>query len=75
MADHYGRQAEPDGRISKQPIVYINHTNRACPQPSQTTPATNRRTVPVMAGSGAAGCGGGRPPGNSATDAGDAPLR
>ena len=32
MVAHYGRQAEPDGRISKQPIVYINHTNRTCPQ-------------------------------------------
>ena len=74
MVAHYGRQAEPDGRISKQPIVYINHTNSTCPQPSWTTPATNRRTVPVTARNGAAGCGVGRPRGDSATDAGDAPL-
>lgn len=74
MVAHYGRQAQPDGRISKQPIVYINHTNRACPQPFPTMPAPGSLGGPVMAGSGAAGCGGGRPPGNSATDAGDAPL-
>ena len=74
MVARYGRQAEPDGRISKLPIVYINHTNRACPQPSPTAPVPNRQTVPVMAGGGAAGCGGGRHSEDPATDAGDAPL-
>ena len=74
MVAQFGRQAEPDGRISKQPIVYINHTNRACPQPFPTMPVPDRSAFPVMAGSGAAGCGGGRPPGCFATDAGDAPL-
>lgn len=73
MVAHYGRQAEPDGRISKQPIVYINHTNSTCPQPSRTTPAPDRPAVPVTARNVVAGCGGERPLGDSATDAGDAP--
>ena len=74
MVAHYGRQAEPDGRISKQPIVYINHTNRACPQPFPTMPAPDRPTAPVTVRIWAAGCGGERPQGGVATDAGDAPL-
>ena len=74
MVAHYGRQAQPDGRISKLPIVYINHTNSACPQPFPSTPSSSFPTVRVKAWSGAAGCGVKRPRGDVATDAGDAPL-
>ena len=74
MVAHYGRQAEPDGRISKLPIVYINHTNSACPQPFPPMPSSHLPTVPVKARSGAAGCVGKRPQRDVASDAGDAPL-
>ena len=47
MVVHYGRQAEPDGRISKQPIVYINHTNRTCPQLRARMRRTVRRWRPA----------------------------
>ena len=74
MVAHYGRQAEPDGRISKQPIVYINHANSTCPQPASTMPSSRFPDVPVKARGGAAGRAGKRPRGDATTVAGDAPL-
>lgn len=72
MVAHYGRQAEPDGRISKQPIVYINHANSTCPQHPESARIAHRlrRRAPRAAGLRDAVAGA---PRGAATDAGDAP--